>query len=86
MSDDYRTLLVDEFDWAYCDMCKDAVLGEVERRGFEVEASLYGMLILESRWHPEHELRRARAAGVVWDSAYCQRLGGSSLDLLDIRL
>jgi hypothetical protein len=84
MSDDYRTLLVDEFDWAYCGTCKDDVIGKVKAHGFEVEASLYGLLILASRWHPEHELLRMRAAGIVWDSAYYQRLGGASLERLEL--
>jgi hypothetical protein len=86
MSDDYRTILVDEFNWAYAGKSKAFVVRELVEAGFTVESgSLYGLLIIESRWHPGLSLKRlVDDDAIMYDNAYFQRLGDASLDRLDL--
>ncbi len=76
MAIDYQILLVDELDW----LARGAhahVEYEARQAGFEVLASVPGLLVLEIRRGYEQELRLLKDKGVTWDEAYYrQDLGG----------
>lgn len=75
MSTDYRTVLLDDMDWAYVGRSRLMTIVALRTHGFDVvdTPGLYGWIIIESRWHPEATLIDMHRAGVlVFDAAYIQ--------------
>lgn len=84
MSTDYRVVLIDDFDWTYVGYSKDNLLSDVRSLGWDVEASLVGMVVCTTRWHPEEDCRRLLQGG-KYGAAYFQEVCSETLQEIHLR-
>ena len=83
MSNEYRLILIDEFDWGYSNTSKAEVIDKIQEAGFTIEASIPYMIVVYCGLIYAKDL--VEHLGIPFDSAYEQVNNGAILERIGVK-